>query len=501
MASIRWLSVQIIAAVLAATPAWAQCTVTDTASLIHAIASTCATITLNNDVILTGNLPPIARDVTIGGAGHTLDGAGQFRGLEVLSGSVSIDDLTISGNVAKGGGGGAGLGGGLFVGTGATVTTTNVRLANNQAVGGNANPASAANGGNGLGGGIFVQSGGSLTAIGPLTLTGNTAVGGTGANGGDGLGGGLYVQTGGSLATNGPLTLNGNVATGGAGANDGGNGRGGGIDAQTGANVTIDGSVSLSGNKALGGMGASAPGANLGGGIFVGTGNIFLSPPASTDQNLADGIAGGGGITKAGLGMLTLSGTNTYTGATVVQQGVLNLAGNGSLGSGLVTVASGASLNLNVTKQSIAELDLSGALADALGGTGTGQFGKLRMSGNATIGGALDISLVRGFRLAAGDSFDIMGFDSLSGDFTGFAFEGISCIWTPAAPGGMADCGNGLTFSLSELPGSTTDPFYELEVTHSPSSPVPEPRMLILLSSGIAILVLAHRRRAAAKGS
>src|SRR5580693_8956521 len=91
-------------------------------------------------ITLASALPLIDSSVTINGAGATLDGAGQFRGLFV-SGlattgngtppviAVSISNLTIQNVVAQGGnggaadgGGGLGAGGGLFVNQNASVT-------------------------------------------------------------------------------------------------------------------------------------------------------------------------------------------------------------------------------------------------------------------------------------------------------------------------------------------------------------------------------------------
>ncbi|MEI6239143.1 MAG: autotransporter-associated beta strand repeat-containing protein [Planctomycetia bacterium] len=60
------------------------------------------------------------------------------------------------------------------------------------------------------------------------------------------------------------------------------------------------------------------------------------------DTALSVGITGAGGLRKAGTGSLTLSGSNTYSGATSVDAG--RLVVNGALGSGTLTVASGASL-------------------------------------------------------------------------------------------------------------------------------------------------------------
>jgi len=95
---------------------------TDTASLNAAIAGSCATVTLGNTIKLNGDLAPIARDLTIDEASFTLDGDSAFRALQIISGTVAINDLTVNGAVAQGGAGGAGLGGGLFVNTGAAAS-------------------------------------------------------------------------------------------------------------------------------------------------------------------------------------------------------------------------------------------------------------------------------------------------------------------------------------------------------------------------------------------
>jgi autotransporter-associated beta strand protein len=58
-------------------------------------------------------------------------------------------------------------------------------------------------------------------------------------------------------------------------------------------------------------------------------------------------------LTKTGTGSLTLSGTNTYTGVTNVNAGILNIQNNAALGStaGGTVVAAGAKLQLqnNIT--------------------------------------------------------------------------------------------------------------------------------------------------------
>jgi outer membrane autotransporter protein len=54
-----------------------------------------------------------------------------------------------------------------------------------------------------------------------------------------------------------------------------------------------------------------------------------------------------------------------------------------------------------------------------LGGTGTGQFDQLKVTGNVSLAGTLNVSLVGSFVPATGDVFAIITFmGALSGDFT-----------------------------------------------------------------------------------
>ncbi len=355
-----------------------------------------------------------------GGGGYS--GNGGSSGANGQNGSLAVAGLSGSGGAStspgenvtggtQGGGGGGGFGqvqGGAGGGFGGQP--------NGQ---GNNSPSGGAGGFGGGGGGsgtIFPGNGGSprgtaggfggggsgaVGVIGlPDVIAGNGGFGGGGGGtggigfSGGGGGNGGYGGGGGSAGQNASLGGNGGFGGGGgsgmngggAGGFGGGNGgssggggagMGGAIFVVKGGTLTINGNGTTSGGSVSGGSGAFT-GSAFGSGFFVqgsalafGAGNYAISDVIA-DQNgsggstASDGLGGTGGqssIAKSGVGALTLSGANTYTGGTSVSAGTLQLSGGGTLGATTATTTiTGGTLDLGGTTQTQAAVNLAGGM-------------------------------------------------------------------------------------------------------------------------------------------
>ena len=344
-------------------------------------------------------LPPVAAaTITIQGNGSTLerestalDTADALRffyvsgGLELPTGSLTLDNLTLTGGLAKGGnselgGGGLGAGGAIF-NQGALVLD-GVTLDANQAIGGSSGVNSVASaGGGGMGqdgsdyngggfggsfptgdyggaggspsrgtggggGGFLVNSsngasgrsgaGGGLGGLGGAGTVGPGGDGGGGGNSSDGTGtAGGGFGSGGQASAGSSGGGGGGVGGGGGTYGGGGFGGGGGFD----ANGGFGGGAGDTGTGGFGGGGSGGGGGGMGGAIFSMYGSVTVINSTLTNNTAQGGAggstydidtAGGGGGSGLGGAIFNLDGTVSLTFATIAD----NSVGGGNGGSG-----------------------------------------------------------------------------------------------------------------------------------------------------------------------
>ncbi|MDY0167389.1 MAG: autotransporter-associated beta strand repeat-containing protein [Thermoguttaceae bacterium] len=168
------------------------------------------------------------------------------------------------------------------------------------------------------------------------------------------------------------------------------------VDVQSGTNTfNFNGGTLVAGASSTTFMeGLNAANVQAGGAMINTNGfNITIA------QMLLDG-GGGGGLTKQGSGVLTLSGENTYTGVTTVSQGTLKLGNHSALGTtaGKTVVESGATLDIAGFKAGTGTpggewIEVSGVGvggAGALINSGASQtqaFSNITLLGDTTFGG------------------------------------------------------------------------------------------------------------------
>jgi ELWxxDGT repeat protein len=348
----------------------------DTITFDPTVFSTQPTITLSSSLVTapsgftnpygqTAFIVGVSDNITIDGSlgantpGITIAGGSATRLFAVEGGgSLTLQNLTLSGGSATGGaggsgsvfgaggGGGAGLGGAVLV-DGSTFTAAGCTFVNNQATGG-------AGGGNGFGGSFPAGGGGGGGGLGaPNAGDGSSGAIGGGVNGGIG-GGGMGGFGGGGGGGTGP-----SGGGGGGGFGGGGGGGAGGFVTQMGAASAFGGGggggfgggggggfVSKFGGQVGGGFGGGrlgvGGGGGLGGGVFATSGTLTLNNDTFT-RNKAQGGAGGSPGQGDGGAVFVRNGTLTATLVTFGGNTVTNGDSTAGTGSDLYVLSDAAS--------------------------------------------------------------------------------------------------------------------------------------------------------------
>jgi fibronectin-binding autotransporter adhesin len=152
-----------------------------------------------------------------------------------------------------------------------------------------------------------------------------------------------------------------------------------------------------------------------GGTINLPAGYVLSAGALGTTDAFAGVIAGSGGFTKTGAGLMNLSGLNTYPGGTTISGGILQLGGFNALGasSGSLGIGLNSVLDLNGNSPTVGAVTLTnGSIISSNGGSPTLTGASFNLQGGvigvSLAGGATTVSAGT-VQLLAGASLPVNG--------------------------------------------------------------------------------------------
>jgi autotransporter-associated beta strand protein len=134
-------------------------------------------------------------------------------------------------------------------------------------------------------------------------------------------------------------------------------------------------------------------------------------------------ISGAGLLTKRGNGWLSLTGSNSYSGGTVLEAGTLEATSASAFGTGDV-YQSGGTLRANVPSK----LNLAARFTQTGGKLelvmGSASLGQLTVARDVTLGGTLSVSFASGYTPAVGTLLNIITGNTIHGRFNSVTVNG-----------------------------------------------------------------------------
>ncbi len=422
---------------------------------------------VNGTINLTGALPNITDSLTISGPGASQltvrrDTGGDYRIFTVESASViNISGLTVANGRTPDGfahafGGGGGAGGGIV--NGGTMTLTDVTLTGNRTGAGGSIGANTSFGGPG-------GNGGAVLNYGTMTMTNVTLIGNSTGAGGEAFTAGAG-GSGGGVANLGTLSMNGCLvrgnSTGGGGPSNregGSGGDGGGVHSEFGL-LTMTNSVVSENRTGAGGSSNGSGGGNVSGGRGGHGAGIYVRHFATlTGISVSSNLTGVGGNAQLGPSGGAGQGGGVYVDTSIGVLSNSTVSGNTGGGGGGV---------FNADKLSMTNTTVSGnRLRGSGGGVRGGSLSNCTITANEGPG-VIGSAVVRNTIIAGnagGTGPDVSGsFTSqghnlvgVVGEVTGFNVGGDQ-VGTASAPinarlGPLADNG-GSTLTHALLAGS-----------------------------------------------